>query len=160
MEYNSGAYDEKSSAPEFASNQLIMKIKAYFTGILLISISLVYSCKQSNQVEDLKSEVMNIHDEVMPEMGTLMSLKKQLKDTVSQLDSTNQSVADSLTLIVEQLEEADESMMQWMRNYSPPPEDMKQEEALQYLQLKKEEILEVRDKIYNSEASARAALQK
>lgn len=158
MEYNSGAYDENSSAPEFASNQFIMKIKAYFTGILLIS--LVYSCKQSNQVEDLQNEVMSIHDEVMPEMGPLMNLKKQLKDTISHLDSGNQAIADSLTLIVGQLEEADEAMMQWMRNYSPPPEDMKQEEALQYLQLKKEEILEVRDKIYNSEASARAALRK
>lgn len=135
-----------------------MRTKTFLIGILILSI--VASCKQSNQVEDLQNEVMSIHDEVMPEMGTLMNLKKQLKDTISHLDSTNQPVADSLTLIVEQLEEADEAMMQWMRNYSPPSEEISQEEALQYLQLKKKEILEVKEKINNSEASARAALQQ
>lgn len=135
----------------------IMRIRLSLFGILIIS--LVYSCKQRNQVKDLQNEVMSIHDEVMPEMGTLMKLKKQLKDTISHLDSTKQTVADSLNLIVEQLEEADEAMMQWMRNYKAPTEEMPPEEALQYLQLKKKEIIEVRDKIYNSEASARTALQ-
>lgn len=134
-----------------------MRIKPSLMGILILLI--VASCAKVNQVENLKKEGMSIHDEVMPEMGTLINLKKQLKDKANRLDSADQPMTDSLALLIQQLEEADEAMMQWMRNYQAPSEEMSQEEAMEYLQLKKKEILEVKKKISNSEASAQAVLQ-
>jgi len=50
-----------------------MNIKM-ITAILLLTV-FANSCKQENKVEKMKTEVMAIHDEVMPEMGNLMDLK-------------------------------------------------------------------------------------
>lgn len=134
-----------------------MRIKISLIGIFILSV--VSGCTKDNQVQNLKSEVMNIHDEVMPEMGTLMNLQKELKDKISRLDSADQSMADSLSRLVKQLEEADEAMMQWMRTYKEPSEEMSQEEAMEYLEMKKKEILEVKEKINHSETTAKEALQ-
>lgn len=126
--------------------------------IAITFLSIITACNQKNRVEKLKAEVMAIHDEVMPEMGTLMNLQKELKDKISHLDTTDQSMADSLRRLVKQLEEADEAMMQWMRNYKDPSPEMSEEEALEYLESKKESITEVKNKINTSKAAAQAAL--
>ncbi|MEX2592015.1 MAG: hypothetical protein WD426_04520 [Anditalea sp.] len=134
-----------------------MRIKISLIGIFILSV--FSSCKNNNQVETLKSEVMTIHDEVMPEMGTLMNLQKELKERISRRDNVDQSMADSLNRLVKQLEEADEAMMQWMRTYKEPSEELSQEEAMEYLEMKKNEILEVKEKIKTSETRAKEALQ-
>lgn len=129
--------------------------------VILVAIallSIITACNQKNQVEKLKAEVMAIHDEVMPEMGTLMNLQKELKDRISHLHTTDKSMADSLNRLVSQLEEADETMMQWMRNYKDPSPEMGEEEALEYLKSKKESITEVKNKINTSKATAQAVL--
>lgn len=126
--------------------------------IAIAFLSIITACNQKNRVEKLKAEVMAIHDEVMPEMGTLMNLQKELKDKISDLDTTDKSMADSLRRLVKQLEEADEAMMQWMRNYKDPSPEMSEEKALEYLESKKESITEVKNKINASKAAAQAAL--
>lgn len=126
--------------------------------IAIAFLSIITACNQKNRVEKLKAEVMAIHDEVMPEMGTLMNLQKELKDKISDLDTTDKSMADSLRRLVKQLEEADEAMMQWMRNYKDPSPERSEKEALEYLESKKESITEVKNKINTSKAAAQAAL--
>lgn len=137
--------------------------------ILLLSTFIFSSCKQKqaenekvietpDEVEKMRNEVMAIHDEVMPEMGALMNLKKQLKAKINQMDSTEEKT-DSLQPLVIQLEEADEAMMQWMRSYKEPSAEMSQDEAMEYLQVKKKEILEVKKKIKSSKAAAKVVLE-
>ena len=47
-----------------------------------------------------------------------MKLKKQLKLRIAEADSSDKLISkDSLIVLTKDLEEADEEMMQWMRNY-------------------------------------------
>lgn len=134
-----------------------MKIKLIVT-ISLLAV-LAYSCKQENKVEKLKTEVMTIHDELMLEMGSLMNLKKQLKDKTIHLDSIGDST-EELDRLIHNLEKADEAMMEWMRNYKDPSPKMSEDEALKCLQDKMESIKEVKQKFNSSKALAKAVLNQ
>ena len=104
---------------------------------------------------------MAVHDEIMPHMGTLMNLKKQLREKAAAMDSAQNTEKEQLRSIrasIEQLEVADEAMMQWMRTYKDPADSVGKEEALEYLKLKEQEILEVKEKMQDSEATAAALL--
>ena len=112
-------------------------------------------------VEKKRSEVMAVHDEIMPGMGTLMNLKKQLKEKAAAMDSAqsiDQEQLVSIQVSIEQLEEADEAMMQWMRTYKDPADSVNENEAIAYLELKEQEIHEVKEKMQESEAAAKALL--
>jgi hypothetical protein len=135
---------------------------------LLLAFSL-FSCnkqtsaaenkKAPGEVEALKQEVMRVHDETMPRIGTLMNLKKRLKDELAQTDTTDGGNKEkALLLAIKQLEEADEAMMQWMRTYDEPDQTVGKAKALEYLELKKEEIYMVKEKMEASETAARAML--
>lgn len=121
---------------------------------------IIASCNSINEVEKLKTEVMAIHDEVMPEMGNLMNLKSQLKEKSSELDSLDDSGdLEQLNLLIQNLEEADEAMMDWMRNYKDPSNEMTENQALEYLKEKMKSIQEVKEKINTSKANATEALK-
>lgn len=140
--------------------------------ILLLSVLILSSCSQNasekkeaaedlGPVEEKRSEVMAIHDEIMPRMGTLMNLKKQLRQRAAVMDSTQEIDKEQLVSIqasIEQLETADEAMMQWMRTYKDPADSVSEKEAVEYLELKEQEILEVKEKMQESEAAAKALL--
>ena len=98
--------------------------------------------------EILYTEVMEIHDKVMPEMGTIHRLKKQLKaiDTTLVKSPTYSIILDQLA----SLEKADESMMSWMAEFSNPTEDTNEIEALDYLEKEKIRISAVRDQMHES----------
>ncbi|GAA4429425.1 hypothetical protein GCM10023188_14770 [Pontibacter saemangeumensis] len=137
----------------------------------LFSLSL-FSCKQQQasaaedqeepgEVEALKGGVMGVHDEIMPRIGTLMHLKKELKEKVAQLDTADADSKDeaaALLLTIKDLEEADEAMMQWMRTYEDPDQAMGKARALEYLELKRKEILTVKEKMEASETAAKSML--
>lgn len=129
---------------------------------LIVSITLlafVASCNQENKVEKLKTEVMTIHDEVMPKMGRLMNLKKQLKDKIARLDSIGDNT-EELVQLIHNLEGADEAMMEWMRSYKEPTPEMSEEEALKYLQDRMESIRKVKQKINSSKVAAETVLNQ
>lgn len=121
----------------------------------------------SNEAEELKAleeNVMAVHDEVMPKMGTISALNDSLKQlyTVHKLDSLD---VDSALLAeidghITALSRADEAMMQWMRNYERPGEDMPADEKRTYLEAEQEKINEVRDEMLNAIAEAEAFLAK
>ena len=136
---------------------------------LLLTLSL-FSCQRTSdaeqdapdEVEALKQEVMDAHDAVMPGVGTLMNLKKQLKEKAAQLDTAKEAdkeQAAAIALAIKDLEEADEAMMQWMRTYQDPSQAEGKATALHYLELKKKEILVVKRQMESSEAAARSLLQ-
>jgi len=134
-----------------------MNIKILIT-IAILSM-FAYACNQKDRVEKLKTEVMAVHDEVMPEMDNLMNLKKQLENRILTLDSAGANT-DEIKRFVQNLVEADEAMMDWMRNYKDPSPEMSEGQALEYLQDKMESIKEVKRKINSSKAAAETALNQ
>jgi hypothetical protein len=75
--------------------------------------------------------VMAVHDEVMPEMGTIHRLRKQLKDKVAKGISDEKELANAIKMI-STLDAADEGMMSWMAAFKMP-EAGSPDEQLAYL---------------------------
>ena len=66
----------------------------------------------------------------------------------------------SLQEASENLTTADEAMMNWMRNYDKPGEEMAEEQKTAYLEAEKVKVNEVKDKMLSSIAAAEALLQQ
>ena len=84
-----------------------------FTFILLLA--LITSCKQQKKLEEGSTQmetVMEIHDEVMPKMGTLSKLVADLKTKV---DTT--SIGKEYEVAMKDLQAANMSMMDWMKGF-------------------------------------------
>jgi hypothetical protein len=90
--------------------------------LAILFLSLFFACGTAKETKEekvnLKDQVMAVHDEVMPKMGELRSVQKQLvmKAGEEGLDSLTQM---ELTQIADKIDEANESMMVWMRNFNP-----------------------------------------
>lgn len=115
-----------------------MKSKVF---ILLAIMIGMFSCKNetSDKVELLKTEVIGIHDEVMPKMTDIHKNKKLLREALNVVSEGNNK--DVILLHIKKLEEADEAMMAWMGEYKIPTGE---QEAITYLQGQKVEIERVK----------------
>lgn len=88
-------------------------INALYILLLVLIVSCAGNTKEHHEEDDpLKKEVIAIHDEAMDQMGITMRLKSQLKGS---LDSAR---LEEYTVVMERLDNAHESMMVWMRNFS------------------------------------------
>lgn len=90
-----------------------MKIKyMFFTALTLI---LFLSCKEEGKKSETLTqmkEVMAIHDEVMPKMGTISKLVAELKPKA---DSTETGIIYDEAM--KDLQAAHKSMMDWMKGF-------------------------------------------
>ncbi len=95
-----------------------MNIMKTLTLFFLVIGAIAISCKEEKKAETSSgengqmSEVMAIHDEVMPKMGKIGQLVGQLKpmaDTTAQGKQYEKAMKD--------LQTANESMMKWMRDF-------------------------------------------
>lgn len=136
-------------------------MKTYrFAIIALFAFSafLMTSCgnnEDREKIQEKHEDVMEIHDEVMPMMKDVRGLKADLTakaEELSKNDSLNQydNTVREMKIIIQQLEEADEAMMTWMRAYDKPTKDDEVNEALQYLENQEEKVRTVKSKILNS----------
>lgn len=116
----------------------------------ILSIGMITGCGKKEEptetpkqvdaaVQKLHNEVIAVHDEVMPRMGELMSLKTAL----TQAADTLPSLGDSLTNVVGRLEEADDAMMSWMRQFKPMLDTSNVEVAKKYYTGQLEKVNEV-----------------
>ncbi|PIQ46979.1 MAG: hypothetical protein COW03_17675 [Cytophagales bacterium CG12_big_fil_rev_8_21_14_0_65_40_12] len=125
----------------------------------LLVLFLAFACAKKDNGDALVNEVLNIHDEVMPKMGELMSLRKKVLDKVE-----GSSSPDELRDIALRLEEAQKGMMLWMNDWSKNSapfvkNETTQEEKMGYLNAEKERVTKVKDDINNSIAEAKEALK-
>ncbi len=95
----------------------------HFKWILLISIFLI-SCNSSGvdsdvkyKLDNLHQEVMDVHDDVMPELGTINKLRKQLK---KRLKDDTDPAKDKIQDLIYRLNDAEEAMMTWMGDFKKP----------------------------------------
>ena len=80
--------------------------------ILSVLIAATYSCKDQNKENSQMKNVMAVHDEVMPKMGTISKLVSQLDEKI-----TNDTASDNYAAAREDLKEAHKAMMDWMKGF-------------------------------------------
>jgi len=127
-----------------------------------VIICTLFSCKEETPKSSQMQGVMEIHDEVMPKMGKLSSLVGKLKPMADSLGTDSPE-----NKAMEGLQDANESMMQWMQNFGST---FNSEEILEgkelsaekriLLDMEEEKVLAVKEKINSSIATAEALLSK
>ena len=125
--------------------------------ILLLS---VLACDSYNTQEQV-DKVLNVHDEVMPKIGEVMTLKKQLLDKAK--DLTDSLQVNQLTNLAQSLENAHEGMMVWMREWSQNAqphinEESDIEERKAFFEKEMEKVMRVKADINQSIAQAQEAI--
>ncbi len=134
-----------------------MKNYIYLVALFVI----VVSCK--NVAEDpleeeiasfdqLTEQTIEVHDEVMPEMGRLMDLSVEIDSKLENAELSDDQVQKLFDAQVE-LDEAHDAMMDWMKDYSekfpyeadPPSTIEELEEKMPVLQASYEEIKKVKN---------------
>ena len=77
------------------------------------------------RAQQIYTETMNLHDEVMPRMGELVQLRQELGATADSLrEADSVAYADTVARMqaaAQDLAQADQNMMQWMRNVEKVP---------------------------------------
>lgn len=96
-------------------------IKKNWLLVFLCSSMIGVSCsssgsKQEDKQKQLIDEVMAVHDEVMPKMDTVMTLKSAL-DSALKVSSSNDSA--KIMALSAALDSADVKMSVWMEEYRP-----------------------------------------
>jgi hypothetical protein len=144
------------------------KVTITVTCLALLSLA---ACKSESKegVEKLETEVMAIHDEVMPRMEEIMQLKGQVSDQLNKLDSTAKTakltapLQDRLNegiMINKSLSEADSLMSEWMYQYKADTlKSLDESKATEYLNLEKEKISRVKEKTNQSIDRAKMYLE-
>jgi hypothetical protein len=123
------------------------KMKRYF--VIIAMMVAVAACtntqqkvKEEQKAPTLMDEVMALHDEVMPKMGKMMKVQKQLNLLADSIATVDLERAEQLRGLAQNLDDANEAMMDWMRNFNPNVEGT-EAEVKAYLEQKKTEIAKV-----------------
>ncbi len=137
--------------------------------ILLFAITFMLNAcndKKAETIDRLYKQVMSVHDGVMPMMDEIESLKSQLNKKVTSAtdslnaDSLNAESSKEIQEAISSLEDANESMMAWMRDFNSNFEEKAKEEVIDYLNDQMIRIREVDQKIKESIKRANELLNK
>ncbi len=92
----------------------------------------------------LYDQVMDVHDEVMPRMGDLMKLKRELQEKIATTPDMVVEKKAQLEKVISNLDSANTAMMNWMHEFNPLPDSVDQEKAREYLESEIERIRKVK----------------
>lgn len=122
--------------------------------LFMVASAAACSNEQKEQKDALMAEVMAAHDEVMPKMGELRKTAKALQARADSLGAlTGQDFAAEISTLrqtAERIEDANEGMMEWMRQFEMPDNEAPIAEVLVYLKDQKEKIDKVKDDMLKS----------
>ncbi len=90
------------------------------------------------QEDSLYQKVMGIHDSAMMLMSNVSSLNRKIKKA-SDL-SEDLETKEEIKKVSQELEAANEGMMDWMRNFDPDLDSVSHEETMKYLESEKKKI--------------------
>ncbi len=93
----------------------------------------------------LYDQVMDIHDEVMPKMEDIYTLKKKLQDQIAATPDMVVEEKQALEKRIARLDSVGNLMMDWMHKFSPVADTVDQEVAREYLESEMEKIRRVRE---------------
>lgn len=105
-------------------------------------------------------QILNIHDEVMPKIGEVMNLKKKV---LEKADSMEDESADALRDLAQRLDDANSSMMTWMRDWSGSYSKIMESDDIEaqkaWFAEEMEKVQEVKEKINSSIEEAKKELE-
>lgn len=141
--------------------------------LILITLTTTFFGCAKNTGEDkltnLETEVLAIHDEIMPKMDSIMILKSNLSQKIKEIDSLDNVGMSSSTLaeqrikavdINQKLNESDKLMMDWMHDYrGDSAKQLKPEQAVIYFETERDKILQVKQLTLKSLQEAKTFLQ-
>ena len=140
-------------------------MKKLFSILICTVLFLGFSCKEEKKAPEGSSqmeEVMAIHDEVMPKMGTIGKLVGDLK---AKVDTTE--MGQKYEVAMKDLQDANTAMMDWMKDFGDRfnHEEILEGKALsaekqEWLDEEEEKVKVVKEKINGSIARAEALLSK
>ena len=87
--------------------------------------------------DSLYSNLMAVHDEMMPKMQDIMNLKSELSPIADSLSSIDSLATKAIHQTLSDLENADRAMMGWMHQFNPNMDSLSHEERMSYLTLQK-----------------------
>ncbi|MFK7900189.1 MAG: hypothetical protein AB8B61_05475 [Cyclobacteriaceae bacterium] len=103
--------------------------------LLLFTVLLLFSCNGNPTINPTKAsadklftDVMAIHDEVMPKLGDLSSLKRELTTQLEK--STNKAEIEQSIIL---LDSSNQVMMNWMRAFDVEKAKKGTQESINYL---------------------------
>ena len=117
-----------------------------FVAALSLVLLLAACTDRYKQVEELQTEVLDLHDTTMLKMDALYTTLDRLKPLRDSLSSDSMSPSAQLDEVVEamtMLRKADDAMMDWMAEFKPVEKDDPIEESIAYLEEQKKSIIEV-----------------
>ncbi len=142
--------------------------------LILLSFltTLCFACgknKDQEKITGLETEVLAIHDEVMPQQEDIVSLKTQLSKKVQEIDSLQNMGVSSNTMaeqrikaadLNQKLSDADKLMMDWMHAYrGDSAKKLDPKQAVLYFEGEKERILLVKQATLKSIQEAKTFLE-
>ncbi|MEQ8470848.1 MAG: hypothetical protein RIC35_06660 [Marinoscillum sp.] len=135
-----------------------MKYLSFF--VLAITIISCTNPKGESQTEekDLKTQVLDAHDEVMPKMGELRATQKKLLVLADSM-SADSVVAAKYQALANDIKLANEAMMDWMRSFDANYQGTEKEMEV-YLQGQLKTIEKVRDDMNTSLEAGKKALEE
>src|SRR5690606_32623002 len=122
------------------------------SGLLLL---LITSCgSKQNPNQQLQEEVIAIHDEVMPLMGSLVRKSMKIDSILTNIDGikADKSALDTagqkeeLLNLQSKIEESNDAMNKWMREFELEYEGKSDEEIKTYLEQEKVKVEEINRK--------------
>lgn len=144
-----------------------MKSTLKSLSMLLLSIVFVFCSKPKQEegetatTEDpnqvLYNQVMDVHDEVMPKMEEMYSLKKQLKEKITNSADIPAEKLKEMESTVLFLDSASKAMMVWMREFKP--DSLQGEELREYLESEMERVKKVKEIMLESIEKGKQANQ-
>jgi len=101
---------------------------------------------QGGENKVLYDAVMDVHNEVMPEMDNIYKLKQALSDKIAKSPGLPEQKKQEIERTIVKLDSASEGMMIWMRQFSPLP-DTDKAAAKQYLEKEMIKVKKVKEDI-------------
>jgi hypothetical protein len=93
----------------------------------------------------LNSQIMDVHDEVMPKMEDLYIIKKSLEENLKTVKDS--ALKTDLRARMAEVDSASNLMMDWMHEYNPPDSTVDQEQARAYLEGELEKVKRMKEAI-------------
>jgi regulator of replication initiation timing len=118
------------------------------------------SVNEDNPNQALYDQVMDIHDEVMPRMGEIQRLKRELTEKIENSPDMVIEQKQELERVISNLDSASHEMMDWMHKFKPEKDSVDQEKAREYLEVEMEKIKKVRELMNESIEKAKEASSK
>lgn len=116
-------------------NQLLLLLLICFLGMIACSEQVAPWQKQYDTV-------MEIHDEVMPEISKIIKFKKELRPLLKQEDLDSLKRVEVVTLN-RKLSQSEDAMMTWMHEFKSPRPNDAAEQTIKYLKEEEKKISKV-----------------